>query len=147
MLIALGELPRARALLEGARSAGDERKEVVGPLVQVLVAQGEVALAADAALGIVDALSDDDARHMAGLANTGGAFNAAARLYEAMFERRRLPDDAYEAARAEARGGQPERAIDMLRRAVAAGFTDRRRVLSDVALSAIPTLDAVLPAP
>ena len=58
-----------------------------------------------------------------------GAFAASARLYEAISSRLHQPEDAYEAARAEAQGGRPERAIDLLRRAVEAGFSDRARGL------------------
>jgi Zn-dependent protease len=145
--LARGDLVHARAVLQAARAKGDDRKSVVGPLVQVLIAQGEVARAAEEALAIVDALSEEDARKMATIANQHGAFAQAARLYEAIFDRLRQPDDAYEAARAEAQSGRPERAVDMLRRAVEAGFHDRARVLSDAALAALPALDAVLPAP
>jgi Zn-dependent protease len=146
VLLARRDLTRARAVLEAARAKGDGRKAVIGPLVQVLIAQGEVGRAAELALSIIDVLSEDDARKMADLASRHGVFAPAARLYDAIFQRLRLPDDAYEAARAEARSGRPDRALDMLRRAVAAGFRDRARVLSDAALAALPTLDAVLPA-
>jgi Zn-dependent protease len=145
--LARGDLVHARTVLQEARAKGDHRKSVVGPLVQVLIAQGEVAKAAEEALAIVDALSEEDARKMATIANQHGAFAQAARLYEAIFDRLHAPEDAYEAARAEAQSGRPERAIDMLRRAVEAGFRDRARVLSDAALAALPALDAVLPAP
>jgi Zn-dependent protease len=145
--LARGDLVHARTVLQAARAKGDARKSVVGPLVQVLIAQGEVAKAAEEALAIVDALSEEDARKMATIASEHGAFAQAARLYEAIFDRLRVAEDAYEAARAEAQSGRPERAVDMLRRAVEAGFRDRARVLSDAALAALPALDAVLPAP
>jgi Zn-dependent protease len=150
VLFARGDLSRARKVLEEARAKGDDRKEIIGPLVQILIAQGEVGRAAEVALAVVDTLSDDDARRMAGLAFEHEAFTTAARLYEAIFNRLRQPEDAYEAARAEAQGGRPERALDLLRRAVEAGFSDRARVWSDAALAtlrAIPALEAVLPRP
>ena len=51
----------AQRVLEQARARGDDRKEVVGPLIQILIEQGEVPRAAAVALDIVDALSTDDA--------------------------------------------------------------------------------------
>ena len=147
---ALKDYPQARSVLEAARAQGDDRKQIVGPLVQILIAQGEVGRAADLALAVVDTLSDDDTRHMASLAVEHGAFATAARLHEAIFNRHHLAEDAYEAARAEAQAGRPERALDLLRRAVAAGFSDRARVWSDSALATLqasPALEAVLPRP
>ena len=155
---ALKDHARARQVLEAARARGDDRKQIVGPLVQILIAGGEVGRAAEVALAVVDTLSDDDTRHMASLAATHGAFAPAARLHEAIFERRHLAEDAYEAARAEAQAGSPERALALLRRAVEAGFSDRARLWSDAALATLqaspagespepPALDAVLPRP
>jgi Zn-dependent protease/tetratricopeptide (TPR) repeat protein len=149
-LHATGDLGGARKVLEGALAAGDRRKEVVGPLIQVLIAQGEVASAAAAALDIVDTLSEDDARKMADIALEHRAFDGAARLFEACFARARSPEDAYAAARAHALGGQHDRAVEWLRHAVEAGFSDRARAWSDAALEALrtgPDLEAVLPRP
>ncbi len=159
VLFALKDYPRARKILEAARAQGDDRKQIVGPLVQILIAQDEVGRAAEVALAVADSLSDDDVRRMAGLAVEHGAFSPAARLLEAIFNRRHLPEDAYEAARAEAQAGRPERALDLLRRAVEAGFSDRARVWSDAALATLqaspaadaagapqpPALEALLP--
>jgi Zn-dependent protease/tetratricopeptide (TPR) repeat protein len=139
VLFAQRDFAKARKVLEAAHAAGDARKQVVGPLIQILIAQDEVGRAAEIALSMVDALSDEDARQMGELAFTHGAFAGAARLYEAIFERRRQADDAYQAARAEARGGRPERALDLLRRAVDAGFSDRARAWSDAALATLRT--------
>jgi Zn-dependent protease len=147
LLLARGDKVKARAVFEEARSRGDARKEVVGPLVQLLIAAGEVSAATEVALSIVEVLSDDDVRRMARLASEHAAFGPAARSYEALFARHRLAEDAYEAARAEAQSGHPEDALAMLRSAVAAGFDDRARLLSDAALASVPALDALLPAP
>jgi Zn-dependent protease len=149
-LHATGDLAGARKVLEGARSAGDNRKEVAGPLIQVLIQQGEVPRAAAVALEIVDTLSDDDLRKMAQIALEGAAFDGSARLYEASFARARGAEDAYAAARAHALAGSHDRAVEWLRRAVEAGFSDRARAWSDAALEALrtgPDLEAVLPRP
>ena len=149
-LLASGDLVAARKVLEGAMSKGDNRKEVAGPLIQVLIQQGEVARAAAVALDIVDTLSDDDVRKMAEIALEGRAFDCSARLFEQSFARARNAEDAYAAARAHALGGQHDRAVEWLRRAVEAGFSDRARAWSDAALEALrtgPDLEAVLPRP
>lgn len=147
--LALGELKQARKVLEAARASGDDRKEVAGPLIRVLVEQGEVARAAAVALDIVEQLSEDDARKMAEIAFEHGAFDWSARLYEAIFRRVGLGEDAYGAARASAKDGNLERAIELLRHAVEAGFTDRARAWSDSAFEALrgAPLEAVLPRP
>jgi Zn-dependent protease len=147
--LALGDLKQARKVLETARERGDGRKEVVGPLIRVLVEQGEVTRAAAVALDIVDSLSEDDARRMAELAFQSGAFDWSARLYEAIFRRNGLGEDAYDAARANAKNGNVERSLELLRRAVEAGFTDRARAWSDTALEALKNgpLETVLPRP
>lgn len=149
-LHATGDLVAARRVLEGARSHGDQRKEVVGPLIQILIQQGEVPRAAAAALDIVETLSQEDVRKMAEIALDHRAFDWAARLLEASFERAPGAEDAYAAARAHALGGQHDRAVEWLRRAVEAGFSDRARAWSDAALEALrtgPDLEAVLPRP
>lgn len=136
------EMNDARKVLEAARTRGDERKEVVGPLIQILIEQGEVARAAAIAYDIVDSLSEDDARKMAQLAFDNAAFDWSARLYETVFERQSQGNDAYEAARAHALDGAYDRASEMLRKAVAAGFNDRTRAWSDKALEALRARDA-----
>ncbi len=150
ILFAQNDLGKARKVLEAARDKGDDRKEIIGPLLQILIAQAQIGEAAAVALSIVDSLSDDDARQMAALAYEHRAFEGAAKLWEAIFDRNRSPDDAYDAARAAAQGGKHERALDLLRRAVEAGFTDRARAWSDAALATLqsrPGLEAVLPRP
>jgi Zn-dependent protease len=149
LALAKGNTAEARRVLEAARGKGDDRREIVGPLVQALLAENEVARAAAVALEIVDQLSDDDVRKMAGIAFSASAFEWSGRLSEALFARTRLGDDAYEAARGFAKDGDVERATDMLRRAVDAGFSDRARAWSDAALEALRarSLDDVLPRP
>ncbi len=149
LALAKGDTREARRVLEAARGKGDDRREIVGPLVQALLAENDVARAAAVALEIVDQLSDDDVRKMAGIAFEAAAFEWSGRLSEALFARTRLGDDAYEAARGFAKDGDVERATDMLRRAVDAGFTDRARAWSDAALEALRAqrLDDVLPRP
>jgi Zn-dependent protease len=150
VLLAIGKRSDARHALEAARAAGDQRKEVVGPLIQILIEAREVPRAAAVALDIVDSLSGDDIRHMASIAFDDGAFDWSARLYEAIFMRDKRPDDAYEAARALAKDRQTQRAIELLRRAVDAGFSDRTRFWSDAALEVLKaegSLEAVLPKP
>src|SRR5262249_53545951 len=80
ILFGRGDLAGARRLLEAARSAGDGRKDLAGTLIQVLIAQSEIARAAAIALDISDTLSDDDARKMAQIAFEGAAFEWSARL-------------------------------------------------------------------
>ncbi|HRI64946.1 MAG TPA: site-2 protease family protein [Polyangium sp.] len=150
VLFAKRDLKEARRVLEAARSNGDERKEVLGPLIQILIEQGEVARAAAIAYDIVDSLSEDDARRMAQLAFEHAAFDWSARLYEAACDRQKQPEDAYEAARAHAQDGAYDRATEMLEKAVAAGFNDRTRAWSDKALEALRArngLEALVPRP
>jgi tetratricopeptide (TPR) repeat protein len=146
---ALGEIRQARRVLEEARSDGDDRKEIVGPLIQILIEQGEVPRAAALALDIVDALSEEDARRMGEIAFEHGAFEWSAHLYEAVFRRNGEGEDAYGAARASAKDGNHEKALELLRRAVEAGFSDRARAWSDAALEPLQNgpLDTVLPRP
>lgn len=146
---ALGEIRQARKILEEARAEGDDRKEIVGPLIQILIEQGEVPRAAAQALDIVDSLSDDDARKMAEISFDDGAFEWSARLYEAVFRRNGAGEDAYGAARANAKDGNVDRALELLREAVEAGFSDRHRAWSDAALAPLRDgpLETVLPRP
>jgi len=152
VLFARKEYAGARAVFEAARAIGDDRKEIVGPLIQILIAQGEVARAAAIALDIVETLSDEDARQMAEIAFDSAAHGWAARLHEALFERSKNPDDAYHAARARALEGDPTASLALLERAVAAGFRDAKRLWSDEALAPLhqanaDALTALLPKP
>jgi Zn-dependent protease len=141
-----GDSARARSLLEAARAAGDSRKEVFGPLIRVLIEQGETARAAAVALDSFDGLSEDDARTIAQLSVDAGADTWAGRLYEAVFERERKAEDGFEAARAFARSGDAERALSLLRAAVGAGFQDAGRAYGDSALGKLE-IDNILPRP
>ncbi len=150
VLFARRDLAAARRVLEEARSRGDDRKEVVGLLIQILIEQGEVARAAAVALDIVDTLSTEDARRMAQIAFEGRAYSWSARLFAALFDRARGADDAYDAARATALDGDQDRALEWLRKAVEAGFSDRARAWSDAALEVLRAgsgLESVLPRP
>jgi Zn-dependent protease/Flp pilus assembly protein TadD len=150
LLLAQDKLPAARTVLEAARAKGDDRKEVAGPLIQILIAQGEVARAAAVAFDIRESLSTDDARKMAEIALEHRVFDWSARLSQAVFERNKQPDDAYEVARALARDGQRDQALLWLKRAVDAGFSDTARAWSDEAFEALrgaQLLDSVLPKP
>jgi Zn-dependent protease len=141
-----GEAQKARSLLEAARAAGDNRKEVFGPLIRILLEQGEAARAAAVALDCFDGLNADDARTIAEQAAQTGADTWAGRLFEAVFERERTAEDGFESARAFARSGDPERALSLLRSAVGAGFDDSRRAYGDEALGKL-ALDNILPRP
>lgn len=133
LLLRTGKTSQARKILEEARAGGDHRKETVGPLIQILIGEGEIARAAAITFDIVEWLSEDDIRHMASVAFDSGVFDWSARLYEASFKRDHDPEDAYAAARAWARDAQPQRAIELLKSAIGAGFSDRARLLSDAA--------------
>ncbi|MBK8259110.1 MAG: site-2 protease family protein [Polyangiaceae bacterium] len=150
VLLARGEIKDARKILEAARAAGDDRKEIVGPLIQILIAEGEVPRAAAVAYDIVESLSEDDARQMAQIAFGARAYEWSARLYESVFERTVAAEDAYEAARAYAADGAHEKALECLSRAVAAGFSDAARAWSDAALEPLRSrqkLQTVVPRP
>jgi len=60
--LARGQRAEGRAILEMARARGDERKEVFGPLVRLLMEDGEVARAAAVAFDCFEQLSAEDAR-------------------------------------------------------------------------------------
>jgi tetratricopeptide (TPR) repeat protein len=150
VLFARRDLSGARRVLEEARSQGDERKEVVGPLIQILIEQGDVARASAVAFDIVESLSAEDARKMAQIALEHRAYEWSARLFESVFERDREANDAYDAARAMALQGNHERALEWLHKAVEAGFSDGARAWSDAALEALRAsrgLETVLPRP
>lgn len=150
IFFAKGQLKDARKVFEAARAEGDDRKEIVGPLIQILIQQGEVGRAAATAFDIIDSLSSEDARHLAQIAFDARSYDWAARLWEAMFERERLAEDAYEAARAHAQDGATDRSLELLKTAVNAGFTDGARAWSDAALEALrgeDKLGTVLPRP
>lgn len=137
LLLSDGSEAKARELFEAARAAGDDRKEVVGPLIQILISNGEVARAAAIALDIVDTLSDEDVQQMAQIAAEHGAHRWAARLHEALFERSEGAENAYEAARQRSLDGDLTGALILLERAIHAGFADTARARGDEAFAAI----------
>jgi len=145
--LANGDLDAARAALESARASGDARKEVYGPLVQVLLRQGDHARAAALGLDVVEGLSTDDARRLAELVREGGVPRWSALLFEAVYLRDRNADDAFAAASGFAHAGESARALDLLRAAVRAGFTDARRAWSDDALVRLGIPEDLLPRP
>ena len=152
LLFNTGEHDQARQVLETARAAGDDRKEVVGPLIQILIGAGQIARAAAIALDIVETLSDEDVRQMGRIAHEHSAYVWSARLAEALFERTGSPDDAYDAVRGRALEGDLAAAFILLRRAVAAGFSDAARVWSDADLETLrhegeSELEELLPRP
>jgi Zn-dependent protease len=139
VLLAEERFDEAREVLEGARALGDDRKEIVGPLIQILIRQEEIARAAALALDITESLSDNDIRQMADIASKHSAFAWASRLFEVLFERDGSPENGYDAARLRALEGDDDGAIALLRRAVAAGFSDAARAWSDAALEKMRT--------
>lgn len=152
VLFARGDFGAARAVFEAARAVGDDRKEVVGPLIQILVQDGEVARAAAVALDIVDTLSEDDIRQMASIANEHGAYSWAARLYGAAFVRGETADDAYEVARAMANEGDVKGCLAWLSNAKDRGFDDAHKLWSESAFAKLRAeaegeLDSILPRP
>jgi len=152
ILRAKGELATAREVFEAARATGDDRKEIIGPLIQILIGEGEIARAAAIAFDIVESLSEDDAAEMARIAFEAGKHEWASRLFESMFERTDEASYAYDAARSRALEGDPPGALNLLRRAVAAGYSDAARAWSDSALERLrrelgDELESVLPRP
>jgi Zn-dependent protease len=148
-----GQRAEARTLLEMARARGDDRKEVFGPLIRILLEQGEVARAAAVALVCFDGLSTDDARTIADAAWEARAYAWSARLRDAAFARDRSPEDAYAAARAHAQDGAFDAALTSLSGAVGSGFADTARAWSDAALAPLraspraSALEELLPRP
>lgn len=144
IFFASDELRAARNVFEAARAAGDDRKEIVGPLIQILINEGEVARAAAIALDIVDTLSEDDVHQMAELASQHGCHAWASRLSEAIFERSRDPEDAFNAGRARALAGDNEVAATLFEQARTAGLSDLdARLRDDSALPHFGTDEAV----
>ncbi|MBM4376532.1 MAG: hypothetical protein FJ095_15730 [Deltaproteobacteria bacterium] len=135
LLFARGELAAARAVFEAARSVGDDRKEVVGPLIQILIADGETARAAATAVDIVETLSDDDVSRMAKLAEEGGAHDWAARLDEALYEREPSAEAAFTVARARSLAGDAASSLAWIAKATSQGLEDRARVWHDLAFA------------
>jgi len=153
LALARGQRVEARAILEIARAENDNRKDVFGPLIRILLEDGETARAAAVAVDCFEMLSTDDARTIAETAEGAKAHGWAARLFDACFARDHLPEDAYAAARSHAQDGALDPALQSLTGAVAAGFGDRARAWSDAALAPLraaprdEALEALLPRP
>ncbi len=133
--LAAGRLSEARATLEKARADGDDRKEVYGPLIQILLRQDEVAKATDIALAHFETLSSDDARQLADMARAAKVPDAAARLHEAVFIREHSGSDAFEAAKAYAEHGTFVKAKELLEKAVSLGFIDHETAKADAGIA------------
>ncbi|MBM4358791.1 MAG: hypothetical protein FJ096_11870 [Deltaproteobacteria bacterium] len=152
VLFARRDLAAARAVFEAARAVGDDRKEVVGPLIQILIEEGEVARAAAIALDIVDTLSDDDIRQMAEIAAQQRAYAWSARLREALFDRSGAGSDAIEAARAKLLDGDVKGSLVWLARAKESGFDDARKLWTEADFATLRSdcqaeLSAIFPRP
>jgi tetratricopeptide (TPR) repeat protein len=135
LAFAAGRLSEARGVLEKALADGDDRKEIFGPLIQILLRQDEVARAGDVALAHFESLSTDDARTLADLARAANAHGAAGKLREAAFTRERGGEDALEAARAYADDGAFPKAREMVDKAVAAGHVDAEAAKADPSIA------------
>ncbi|MEB2312978.1 MAG: hypothetical protein OZ921_11715 [Sorangiineae bacterium] len=116
-----GELERAIGVLARAHDAGDARPELGALLVKVLLARKSFEEAGRVALKLVGQVPEGELREVAAQALAGGAPRRAARLWEALFERERQAGDAWDAARAFSRAGEPERAIEALASAIGGG--------------------------
>jgi Zn-dependent protease len=145
LALAEGEPGRARIVLELARSTGDNRKEIFGPLIQALLGTGDPARAGALALDCVEQISTDDLRTLGGIILDAGVPHWAGRLFEAAFGRDREGVDAFDAARSFARAGDEGRAVDLLKRALSAGFQDAQRIRDDAALGKIDEVTHLLP--
>jgi len=145
LALAEGDPGRARVVLELARSQGDTRKEVFGPLVQALLGVGEAARAGALALDCAEQISSHDLRTLGGILLDANVPHWAGRLFEAAFMRDREGSDAFDAARSFARAGDEGRAVDLLKRALTAGFDDAGRIRDDVALGKIDEVAHLTP--
>jgi thioredoxin-like negative regulator of GroEL len=132
--LAQGRDIEARALFEARVAAGDDRREVFGPLIQILLQANDTQKASETALKFVDQLSSEDIRKIAELAESGGATKGAAMLLDQVWKRDAGPSDAYLAARAFAGANDHQRARELLRSAVKAGFSDRTMIERDRAI-------------
>lgn len=132
----VGERAAAFALLE-MRTQQTPEGPALEPLLRGLVATGQLDRAlfvarsylysgsVDALSWFVDELYDD------------GSFGDASALSLGLFDRTKLADFAYRAARANARAGALENALSALESAVSAGFDDPARIRRDDDLKAL----------
>lgn len=132
-----GDLERAAAVLSAAREHGDARPELAALLVKTLLDRQRFEQAAQVATDLAGQVPDDELREVAGQSLQGGAAARAAAVWMALFAREREPRDAWDAARALARAGQREAAIQALARAVDAGEGEPDRARADPDLAAL----------
>jgi Zn-dependent protease len=145
LALAEGDPGRARVVLELARAQGDNRKEVFGPLIQALLGVGEAARAGALALDCADQISTADLRTLGGILLDANVPHWAGRLFESAFMRDKEGGDAFDAARSFARAGDEGRAVDLLKRALTAGFDDAGRIREDAALGKIDEVSHLIP--
>lgn len=145
---AQGQDDEARRILQGALAAGDDRKEVYAPLIQLCLRANEHARAAALAVDAADSISSEDLRTLAGMVAEAKAHHWAGRLLELVYKRDRQASDALESARAFARAGSGDHAIALIRLAVEAGYDDAHAIYADHTLAELaPSLEAFLPRP
>jgi hypothetical protein len=135
--LAAGRLSEARTLLEQAYRAGDRRKEIFGPLIQVLLRQDAADRASEIALDRFDSLSSDDARQVADIAIEGGALVSGAKLYERVALRERSRADTLSAVRAYSKAGDRSKAVEALKNAFIMGIVSESEVRSDTELGSL----------
>jgi len=103
-------------ILERARQGEGLRAEAVKQLVDLYARRGRFDLACRVACEEVRRLEPDDARRVIDAAIEAGAFAGAADIASALFVALSAPDDGIALAYALARGGQLERAVEVLNR-------------------------------
>jgi Zn-dependent protease len=103
-------------ILERARRSDSLRAEGVKRLVDVYARRGRFDLVCRVAREEVRRLEPDDARRVVQAAVEAGAFTGAADIASALFVTLSAPDDGITLAYALAKGGQPQRAVEVLER-------------------------------
>ena len=101
-------------ILERARGREGLRSEAVKHLVDIYARRGRFDLVCQVARDEVRRLEPDDARRVINAAVEAEAFTGAADLASALFVARAAPDDGITLAYALAKGGQTQRAVDVL---------------------------------
>lgn len=127
----------ALEVITKARATGDDRLDLAGLQVRLLLEAGRFEKAARATRDLVDLVPEEEARLVASQALEGGASYAAALLLMDLFQREEKPEDAYDAARGFARAAHPDAALEALDAAVRAGHPDPGRARSDGDLESI----------
>jgi Zn-dependent protease len=111
---ALGAPERARAWLEAGRQKGWRRADTTKLLIDLYARDGQIDRAVDVAGEDLDLLGRDDARTVMAAAMGEGAYRAAARLADRIFEESKDPADGLDEARAWALAGDAARALALL---------------------------------